>query len=433
VSDPAWLTIAEKHLGFHETGNNQGIEEFIASAHIGSLGDPWCAIFVNACLEDAGFRGSRSAAARSFEKNSNFTRLPAPTRGCIVTRWRVSPSDGRGHVYFFLEKNENGYRAIAGNEDDAVREYDEDPSKVTGYWWPKTGALPPDAPAPDVLFTVTGKMSIFGGPKDLGSGNPAEGLALFSSEAQMRQHGLGEYILPGSGGLFRRLNPENFYVACRWDYNETPLAFLRDAIVLVSAGGLEAEARAVDWGPNVRTGRVADLSPALARHLGLNTDDICTVTVKSGQAAPPVDPLPLPTPRPSPQPAPAPAQVRPDVDQVAETLKITVALLQRVHEDRKVHPERYKQMGAALTLFVPWFVSVLPQVSAIGAAAYGALYGSGVVGAALGSGATPTGSAVASGVAGTFAVGILNWAKDAILQQRQARLDRQEAEEKRRA
>src|SRR6266516_2407070 len=335
VSDPPWLTIAEKHLGFHETGNNQGIEEFITSAHTGSLGDPWCAIFVNACLEEAGFRGSRSAAARSFEKNSNFTRLPAPTRGCIVTRWRVSPSDGRGHVYFFLEKNENGYRAIAGNEDDAVREYDEDPSKVTGFWWPKTGALPADAPAPDVLFTTTGKMSIFGGPRDVGSGNPSEGLALFSSEAQMRQHGLGDYLVPGSTGLFRRLNTEKFYIACRWDYNETPVSFLRDAAVLVQANGIEAEARAVDWGPNVRTNRVADLSPALAKHLGLSTNDVCTVTVKSQQGRavpPPVENRSLPPPA-LPSTTPPPAT---DPDQVAEILKVAVALLQKVHEDRKV-------------------------------------------------------------------------------------------------
>jgi len=53
VSDPAWLTIAEKHLGFHETGNNQGIEEFIASAHTGSVGERLLAAMIVAGLMKA--------------------------------------------------------------------------------------------------------------------------------------------------------------------------------------------------------------------------------------------------------------------------------------------------------------------------------------------------------------------------------------------
>jgi hypothetical protein len=48
---PPWLVDAASYIGFHEIGNNQGIEHFISLARTGQLGDPWCAIFANACLE----------------------------------------------------------------------------------------------------------------------------------------------------------------------------------------------------------------------------------------------------------------------------------------------------------------------------------------------------------------------------------------------
>src|SRR6184192_248164 len=54
---PSWFQGAIHEIGFHETGNNQGIERYISMAHAGSLGDPWCAIFTNAMLEQAGIPG----------------------------------------------------------------------------------------------------------------------------------------------------------------------------------------------------------------------------------------------------------------------------------------------------------------------------------------------------------------------------------------
>jgi hypothetical protein len=63
----------------------------------------------------------------------------------------------------------------------------------------------------EILFRVEGRMSTFGGPKDKGM-KPTEGLALFSSEQDMKNHGLGGFLLSqqaaGAPGLGRRLNPE---------------------------------------------------------------------------------------------------------------------------------------------------------------------------------------------------------------------------------
>jgi uncharacterized protein (TIGR02594 family) len=139
---PQWLAKAESYLGFHERPGNRGIEEFIALAKCGEPGDPWCAIFVNACLEAAGVRGTRSAVARSFERDGNFVQLAGPALGAIATMWRGSPSSGSGHVFFYLGENEKGVLALGGNQSDQVRRQYEPRERITGYWWPKTVALP---------------------------------------------------------------------------------------------------------------------------------------------------------------------------------------------------------------------------------------------------------------------------------------------------
>jgi hypothetical protein len=131
-------------------------------------------------------------------------------------------------------------------------------------------------------FTVMGKMSTFGGPSDTGvSGN--EGLVLFSSEAQMRECGLGDYLLTEqeakASGLARRLNPKKYYLACRWPADTQTYSYLRSHSATVRANEKTVQARPVDWGPSTSTRRVADLSPGLAEALGLQTDGICSVTI----------------------------------------------------------------------------------------------------------------------------------------------------------
>jgi hypothetical protein len=82
-------------------------------------------------------------------------------------------------------------------------------------------------------------------------------------------------------GLARRLNPFVHYVACRWDYEVTSKTMLADsgqmALVRNPATGIALTAFPSDWGPNEKTGRVADLSPQLMADLGLETDGIAEV------------------------------------------------------------------------------------------------------------------------------------------------------------
>lgn len=137
----------------------------------------------------------------------------------------------------------------------------------------------PSAPSPEHLLTLSGKIGTFGGPDDHGMA-PDEGLALY--EPGMADEITG-FLLPeqppGTTGLGRRLDPSKHYIACRWDYHQTPKSYLRGVGVHVAANGKVVNCRPVDLGPNVRTGRVADLSPGAAAYLGVQTDDTVTVTI----------------------------------------------------------------------------------------------------------------------------------------------------------
>jgi hypothetical protein len=154
----------------------------------------------------------------------------------------------------------------------------------------KKPAKPKITPVEEILFRVEGRMSTFGGPKDTGM-SAAEGLALFT-QADLKDPKYSYLFLPtqppGTTGLGRRLNPDKYYFACRWNYNDTPKEFLKRVLARVEnpLNGRAADARPVDWGPNISTGRVADLSPGLAAALGLQTDDIVRTTISALRAIP---------------------------------------------------------------------------------------------------------------------------------------------------
>lgn len=132
------------------------------------------------------------------------------------------------------------------------------------------GPTPPDG---EVLAMFSGPCSWFGGPDDTGV-SPSEGLAFLYEVSDAPQLFLPAQP-PGTSGLARRLDPDVYYVACRWDYGITPKTMLADPtrLALVRAGGKEAFAWPADWGPHEDTGRVADISPGLMAWLGIGTDD----------------------------------------------------------------------------------------------------------------------------------------------------------------
>lgn len=141
-SKPRWVVLGVEDIGFHEKGDNQGIQKFIRQARCGQLGDPWCAIWVNAKLEESGVAGTRSASSQSFRYSPNFLGIDGPALGAIVVYWRVSQNSGLGHVGFYMGETDTQILTLGGNESNAVREQFEPKHCLIGYWWPRSDAPP---------------------------------------------------------------------------------------------------------------------------------------------------------------------------------------------------------------------------------------------------------------------------------------------------
>lgn len=120
---------------------------------------------------------------------------------------------------------------------------------------------------------VVGNVSWFGGPYDEGVA-PDEGLAFIYDVSDAPYLFLDEQP-EGTTGLARRLNPNMPFVACRWDYDETPREMLLANVATVYAPKTDRGffAAPADWGPHESTNRVADISSGLLQALGIETDD----------------------------------------------------------------------------------------------------------------------------------------------------------------
>jgi N-acetylmuramoyl-L-alanine amidase len=124
-----------------------------------------------------------------------------------------------------------------------------------------------------MTLKLKGKVSWFGGPNDDGVA-PDEGLA-FIYDVDTAPHLFLSYQPQGTTGLARRLNPQAYYIATRWDYSATPPPVLLEEMALVTAPktGRSLKLYPADWGPHEDTGRVADISPGAMEALGITTDD----------------------------------------------------------------------------------------------------------------------------------------------------------------
>jgi hypothetical protein len=226
-----------------------------------------------------------------------FTRVDRAQPGDIIVFPGGVPGHSIGHVGVISQVDASGkptrvIHCSGGNyrtTGDAVQETPPDvfatPKTMLVRFDPAAAAPEPHPPvvAHPQGVTLTGKMSTFGGPQDRGVGE-GEDLALLVRQ-DIINPSYAELFLPeqprGTTGLARRLNPQAFYIAMRWNYSTTPKAFLRNQLLRVEnpANRMFHFARPVDWGPNEDTDRIADLSPGLAEALGLETDDVCRVLV----------------------------------------------------------------------------------------------------------------------------------------------------------
>jgi len=134
-SGPKWVMAGLEDIGFHEIGNNRGIQKFIDQAGFGSLGNRWCAIWANAKLAKSLVPGSGSALAASFRNHPNFRKLDGPARGAIVV-WDH-------HVGFYMGQSSSGLiLTLGGNQSDSVCEAFQRFNDEPDFWWPKSEPMP---------------------------------------------------------------------------------------------------------------------------------------------------------------------------------------------------------------------------------------------------------------------------------------------------
>ena len=150
--EPVWNRLARTQIGIHEVGDNSGpdVARYIAGAHAGELGDPWCSIFCCWALESCGIRSTRSASSQSFRDDPNFVKLDGPAFGAIVVYWRAPRAQGVGHVGFYQKENSTHIFTLGGNESDMVKEEwlpkAASSFGLEGYYWPKAVDLPKIGP-----------------------------------------------------------------------------------------------------------------------------------------------------------------------------------------------------------------------------------------------------------------------------------------------
>jgi hypothetical protein len=147
------------------------------------------------------------------------------------------------------------------------------------------------------MMRITGKVSYFGGPEDTGVSS-SEDLAWWETWEHVVDDHAEDLFLPkqppGTTGLARRLDPDKFYIACRWSYDEpyqSKEELPKHKALVRAENGRQFLASPADWGPNENTGRIADISPGLMEALGIETDDIVTVTYPAKGADDWVPPL----------------------------------------------------------------------------------------------------------------------------------------------
>jgi uncharacterized protein (TIGR02594 family) len=93
---------------------------------------PWCSYFVNFCCVQAGRHGTGKANARSWEAWGTVV-TGAPKPGDIAVFWRVSPTDGRGHVGFYVGEDGNDLLILGGNQGDRVSIAPRPKSQLLGF------------------------------------------------------------------------------------------------------------------------------------------------------------------------------------------------------------------------------------------------------------------------------------------------------------
>ena len=116
--DTPWMPFAQGELGKNEKDNPDRVKEYHQKGG-GQMREPtvaWCASFIGWCLGQAGIKGTRSAASRSYLQYGKSVGKDKVPFGAIAV-FGV-PNSGQGHVAFVVEDKGNSLVCIGGNQSD---------------------------------------------------------------------------------------------------------------------------------------------------------------------------------------------------------------------------------------------------------------------------------------------------------------------------
>ncbi|MFM1814310.1 MAG: hypothetical protein RLZ98_1005 [Pseudomonadota bacterium] len=140
---PAWMAEAWREYGQREIAGSNHNARIVAlyrdAGHAGIRSDEvaWCAAFVGACLERAGYRCTRSLMARSYLGWGRATEKPRTGAVAVFTRGIDAAA---GHVGFWIAENGSHILLLGGNQSDSVNLMWIEKSRLLGLRLPETGA-----------------------------------------------------------------------------------------------------------------------------------------------------------------------------------------------------------------------------------------------------------------------------------------------------
>ena len=144
-----WMEIAEEEIGTHEISlpgqHTKRIVEYHSATSLAATTDevPWCSSFVNWVMKEAGYKGTGSAAAKSWLSWGG--ELANPKKGAIVViRQKSAGADSATgsatgfHVAFFVSETATHIRLLGGNQGDSVKysNFALKSYEVKAYRWP---------------------------------------------------------------------------------------------------------------------------------------------------------------------------------------------------------------------------------------------------------------------------------------------------------
>ena len=139
MQQPGWMTHAWASYGEREVRGKQdnlNILQFFKEIGQDSVEHDetaWCAAFLGACLERAGFRSTRSLMARSYLHWGKVLDEPRPGAIAVLSRGR---NTALGHVGFVVRATPRTLYLVGGNQSDQVNVSRYARSRLLGLRWP---------------------------------------------------------------------------------------------------------------------------------------------------------------------------------------------------------------------------------------------------------------------------------------------------------